>query len=49
MYSENPGRLLNAFKRGALLTVEYNPKGTDHWLTVFARVGRRLSLWMRLS
>jgi len=42
MYCKNPGRLLNAFKRGALLTVEFNPTGTDHWLTVFARVGKKV-------
>tara|TARA_R110000782_G_scaffold195055_1_gene284621 strand:- start:71 stop:559 length:489 start_codon:yes stop_codon:yes gene_type:complete len=42
MYCKNPGRLLNAFKRGALLTVEFNPAGTDHWLTVFARVGKKV-------
>ncbi len=42
MYCENPGELLKTYKRGALLTIEFNPEGTDHWLTVFARVGKKV-------
>ena len=42
MYCENPGRLLTAYKRGALQTVEFQPTDSDYWLTVFARVGKKV-------
>lgn len=32
------------FHKGALQTIEFQPEGTDHWLTVFARVGNKIKL-----
>lgn len=32
------------FKKGALQSIEFKAEGTDHWLTVFARVGNKVKL-----
>ena len=32
------------FKRGALQSIEFQAEGTDHWLTVFAKVGTKIKL-----
>lgn len=30
------------FKKGALQTIQFKAEGTDHWLTVFARKGKKV-------
>ena len=44
MYSKEPGRLLDTYKRGALQTVEFKSKGSSTWLTVFAKVGKKVKI-----
>ena len=41
-YFKNPGKLLTAYKKGSLLTIEFCPDGGDYWLTIFAKVGRKI-------
>jgi len=43
-YMENPEGLLTGYKKGALQTVEFCPEGGDYYLTVFARVGKKIKL-----
>lgn len=43
-YMENPESLLGAYKKGALQTVQFCPEGSDYYLTVFARVGKKIKL-----
>jgi hypothetical protein len=43
-YCENPAEVLSAYKKGALQTVQFKAEGTDHWLTVFARSGKKVIL-----
>lgn len=33
---------LNRWKKGALQTIEFQPEGTNHWLTVFAKKGTKV-------
>ena len=35
---------LNSWKKGALQGLQFQPEGTNYWLTVFARVGKRIIL-----
>ena len=35
---------MSSFKKGALQTVQFKAEGTDFWLTVFARVGKKIKL-----
>jgi hypothetical protein len=44
MYMLHPESLINGYKKGALQTVQFNPEGTDIWLTIFARVGKKIHL-----
>ena len=44
MYMQHPESLINGYKKGALQTVQFNPAGTDIWLTIFARVGKKIHL-----
>ena len=37
-----PEALIAGFKKGALQTVQFNPAGTDIWLTVFAKNGKKI-------
>ena len=39
---ENPGTVLNGYKKGALHSVEYKPSGSDNYFTVFARKGNKV-------
>ena len=39
-----PELIISGFKRGALQTVEFCPDGSDFYLTVFARVGKKVNL-----
>ena len=43
-YMQHPESLINGYKKGALQTVQFNPEGTDIWLTIFARVGKKIHL-----
>ena len=43
-YMAFPEGLLSAYKKGALQTVEFCPEGGDYYLTVFARVGKKIKL-----
>ena len=36
--------LIDGFKKGALQTVQVQLEGSDYWLTVFARVGKKVKL-----
>jgi len=44
MYMQHPESLITGYKKGALQTVQFNPEGTDIWLTIFARVGKKIHL-----
>ena len=33
---------LNRWKKGALQTIQFQPEGSNHWLTVFARKGNKV-------
>jgi hypothetical protein len=41
-YMKHPETLISGFKKGALQTVQFNPEGTDIWLTVFAKKGKQI-------
>lgn len=43
-YMANLESLLTAFKPGALHSIEFCPEGGDYYLTVFARVGKKIKL-----
>ena len=43
-FSKDPSMVLGWFKKGALQTVEFKPEGSNYWLTVFARVGKKIKL-----
>lgn len=44
MFSKSPSQVLGWFKKGALQTVEFKPEGSEYWLTVFARVGKKIKV-----
>jgi len=39
-----PETIISGFKKGGLQTVQFQPEGSDHWLTLFARVGKKIHL-----
>lgn len=41
-YMAHPESLISGYKKGALQTVQFNPEGTDIWLTVFAKNGKKI-------
>ena len=43
-YIKNPENLLTAHVAGALQTVEFCPEGGDYYLTIFARIGKKIKL-----
>ncbi len=43
-FSKNPSLVLGQYKKGALQTVEFQAEGSKYWLTVFARVGKKIKL-----
>jgi hypothetical protein len=43
-FSNNKENLLTSYKKGALQTIQFKPKGSDYWFTVFARVGKKIHL-----
>ena len=36
--------VFRGFKKGALQTIQFKAKGTNHWLTVFAKYGKTVKL-----
>ena len=40
----NPECAISGYKKGALQTVQFNPSGTDIWLTIFSRTGKKVKL-----
>ena len=43
-FSKDPSQVLGWFKKGALQTVEFKAEDSNYWLTVFARVGKKIKL-----
>jgi hypothetical protein len=41
-YSKNPASILSEYQKGAIQTIQFKAEGTDHWLTVFARSGKKV-------
>ena len=44
LFSENPSQVLGWFEKGVIQTVEFRAEGSDYWITVFARVGKKVKL-----
>lgn len=40
----NPEMAITGYKKGALQTVQFQPEGSDFWLTVFSRTGKTVKL-----
>jgi len=40
----NPESAISGYKKGVLHTVEFQPEGSDYWLTVFSRTGKTVKL-----
>jgi hypothetical protein len=40
----NPECAISGYKKGALQTVQFCPEGSDFWLTIFSRTGKRVKL-----
>jgi hypothetical protein len=40
----NPEMAISGYKRGALQTVQFKPEGSNFWLTVFSRTGKKVKL-----
>jgi len=40
----NPECAISGYKKGALQTVQFQPEGSDFWLTVFSRTGKKVKL-----
>ena len=41
---EHTESIISGYKQGALQTVQFNPSGTDTWLTIFSRTGKKVKL-----
>jgi hypothetical protein len=41
---ENPECIISGYKKGVLHTVQFQPEGSDYWLTVFSRNGKVVNL-----
>lgn len=41
-YMQHPEEILRRFQKNALQTVEFCPEGSEAWLTVFARSGKKI-------
>tara|TARA_R110000737_G_scaffold2876_3_gene8010 strand:+ start:848 stop:1297 length:450 start_codon:yes stop_codon:yes gene_type:complete len=41
---ENPEYIINGYKNGVLQTVQFQPSGTNTWLTIFSRTGKKVKL-----
>jgi len=40
----NPECAISGYKSGALQTVQFCPEGSDFWLTIFSRTGKKVKL-----
>ena len=40
----NPECAISGYKKGVLQTVQFQPEGSEFWLTVFSRTGKRVKL-----
>tara|TARA_Y100000389_G_scaffold198605_1_gene235420 strand:+ start:573 stop:1031 length:459 start_codon:yes stop_codon:yes gene_type:complete len=40
----NPECAISGYKRGALQTVQFKPEGSNFWLTIFSRTGKKVKL-----
>ena len=40
----NPELAISGYKTGALQTVQFKPEGSDFWLTIFSRTGKKVKL-----
>lgn len=40
----NPECAISGYKKGALQTVQFQPEGSDIWLTIFSRTGKKVKL-----
>ena len=40
----NPESAISGYKKGVLHTVQFQPEGSDYWLTVFSRTGKNVKL-----
>jgi len=40
----NPECAISGYKKGALQTVQFCPEGSDYYLTIFSRTGKRVKL-----
>lgn len=43
-FSKDPSQILAYFKKGALQTVEAKAKGSDIWMSIFKRKGKKITL-----
>jgi hypothetical protein len=43
-FSKDPSQVLGWFNKGAIQSVEFKAEGTKYWLTVFARVGKKIKM-----
>jgi hypothetical protein len=43
-FTKNPSRVLNYYKKGVLQTVECRVKGSDYWVSIFKRKGKKITL-----
>ena len=41
---EHPSSTITGYKKGVLQTVQFKPTGTDTWLTIFSRTGKKVNL-----
>jgi hypothetical protein len=44
IFSKDPSQVLGWFNKGAIQSVEFKAEGTKYWLTVFARVGKKIKM-----
>ena len=42
--NENPESIISGYKRGALQAVQFKAEGSDVWLTIFSRTGKKVKL-----
>jgi hypothetical protein len=43
-YERNPECLMTGHKPGAVQTIQFRPEGSDYWLTIFAKAGKKIKL-----
>jgi hypothetical protein len=43
-FSNDPSQVLGWFKKSSLQSVEFKAEGSNYWLTVFARVGKKVKM-----